>query len=230
MKGKAWKIVALVCALLVAGLLIWNLTDRATVFVDGAPAKVSLSKSWKLRSLLVGVPEPAGAGCPFSPEYSVCVGGLTHCLSKDDCESVWIKELNVYYTLQQERFSRLEEELLKVWEDQLRPDVSNYSVATFEKKGEDGYKQITSEISSLYTFDSLCLCPMMDYVPQGDWLYRLVLGEGELELLFWENVVTANGKVYAPAEGVSSGSILNWAAGKYDSFHYELEKSEGHRH
>jgi len=68
MKKKVGKILLLVLGIILAGLLIWNLTDCATVSIDGQTAKVSFADSWKLRTALI--PKEIhfdGAGCHFTP-------------------------------------------------------------------------------------------------------------------------------------------------------------------
>lgn len=227
MKKRVAKILLLIFGIILAGLLIWNLTDCAIVSIDGQTAKVSFADSWKLRTALI--PKEIhfdGAGCPFYTDYSVRVGGLTYCIATDDCETIWIKELNIYYSVSKERHTELDTQMLEHWSSKIRPAVSGYTFATFEKQGEKGYKLIDSEIASLYTFDSLRIRPAIEWAFEGDWLYRIVLNPGqeeELEILFGEKNLLVNGKVCTTAEGVSYETILKWISGKYQYFDYELE-------
>jgi len=229
MKKKVGKILLLVLGIILAGLLIWNLTDCATVSIDGQTAKVSFADSWKLRTALI--PKEIhfdGAGCPFYTDYAVRIGGLTYCIATDGCETIWLKELNLYYSIPKEKHTALDEQMLEHWSTKIRPAVSEYTFATFEKQGENGYKMITSEISSLYTFDGLRIRPALEWAFEGDWLYRIVLNpteftgrDGELEILFGEKNLLVNGKVCTTAEGVSYEDVLKWVSGKYQYFDYE---------
>lgn len=229
MKKRVVKILLLVFGVILAGLLIWNLTDRATVSIDGQTAEISFADSWKLRTALI--PKEIhfdGAGCPFYTDYSVRVGGLTYCIATDGCEAIWIKELNLYYSVLRENLVSLDAQMLEHWSTKIRPTVSEYTFATFEKQGEHGYKMITSEISSLYTFDGLRIRPAIEWAFEGDWLYRIVLNpneftgrDGELEILFGEKNLLLNGKVCTTAEGVSYEDVLKWVSGKYQYFDYE---------
>lgn len=114
--------------------------------------------------------------------------------------------------------------------DTSRETIPDSSVATFEYKDDDGYKLITSEISSLDTFDSLLLKPT-DAEFTGEWIYRIVFNPNEYSnyteefiILFGEESVLINGKNYV-GEYVPYLEILNWASAKYEFFDYELIKS-----
>lgn len=226
MKKKILFAFLLTLALALVSLLAWNLTALATVTVDGLSAQVSFSESWQLRSAL----RPKKllfyiAGCPFSTEYAVSMGGLTYCISLDDCETVWVKEPNLYYTLSREDHDALEMLIREHWNKKLKPAVSERSSAIFQKQGEKGYKRITGEIASLYTFDSLRLRPVMEWGFDGDWLYRILLDPGkdtEMEILIGEKNLSINGKVCYTAEGVPYEEILNWVNEKYAFFDYPL--------
>lgn len=114
MKKKILKVTLLICGILLIGLLVRNLTDCATVSVDGQTAEISFSDSWQLRATLM--PEEicfGGSGCPFYTDYSVRIGGLTYCIAMDDCETVWVKELNLYYSVPKEQHAKLEEKMLE---------------------------------------------------------------------------------------------------------------------
>lgn len=100
MKKKTAKTFALLLLAFLALLLIWNLTDCATVYIGEQKADLSFSESWKIRSLLSAKKyEFIQYGCPFSENYSVKVGGLTYCIATDDCNTIFIRELNIYYTI-----------------------------------------------------------------------------------------------------------------------------------
>lgn len=229
MKKNLLKIAFFICGAVLAALLIWKLTDPATVTVDGQSTQVSFAESWQLRAALMADSICFdGAGCPFSTAYSVNIAGLTYCIAQDGCNTIWIKERNIYYTVERKRHQKLEELMLTHWSEKIRPKVSQYTFATFEKKGDVGYKFITSEISKLYTFDSLPLRPAMGWSFEEDWLYRIVLNpdsftgrKGELEILFGEKNLSLNSKICVPPANVSYEEILNWAAAKFEAFDYE---------
>lgn len=231
MKKKALKITLLICGILLVGLLAWSLTDRAVISVAGQTAEASFSDSWALRALLqMQKTDFTKYGCGFSPDYSVRIGVLTYCVAKDDCNSIWIKELNLYYTVQREKHANLKEKLVAYWASSIRTTVSESTFAAFEKRGENGYKIISSEISTLYTFDSLRIRPAIEQGSIGDWLYRIVFNpnvctgqENELVILFGASNLSVNGQICTAAEGVSYSDVLKWAAAKYDHFDYALQ-------
>ena len=114
--------------------------------------------------------------------------------------------------------------------DTNRKTISNFTIATFEHKDDDGYKLITSEIDSLDTFDSILLKPT-DAEFTGEWIYRIIFNPSEYSknteefvILFGEESVLINGKNYV-GENVLYSEILNWASEKYEFFDYELIKS-----
>lgn len=85
---------------LVAVLLIWSLTDCATLRAKGKTVELSFSDTWLFRSLLtMKETEFTTYGCGFSESRSIQIGGLTYCLAQDDCNTVYIKELDFYYTI-----------------------------------------------------------------------------------------------------------------------------------
>ncbi len=111
--------------------------------------------------------------------------------------------------------------------DTEREAVSEFAVATFEYKNDDGYKLITGEINSLDTFDSLRLKPSETEF-QGDWIYRIIFNPSEYSknteefiILFGEQNISINGKAYT-GDNVPYSKILNWAEEKYKYFDYEL--------
>ena len=109
-----------------------------------------------------------------------------------------------------------------------RPSVSHAPAATMEFAEDTGYKLITSEIGTLRSFDSLLIEPS-DEEFSGEWVYRLVfnpkamaLNGEEIVVLFGEKNLSINGQTYTGADGVDYRDILDWAAGKYQYFDYEL--------
>lgn len=113
-----------------------------------------------------------------------------------------------------------------------RPTVNGASVAKFEyaEEVDDGYKLITSEIASLYTFDSLSIT-ISDDNGSFDWIYQITFNPKELVeqgnqivVLFGEDVISINGQNYIPADGTDYSGVLDWATNKYQSFDYELQK------
>ena len=108
-----------------------------------------------------------------------------------------------------------------------RERVSDFAVATFEYIEDDGYKLITSEIDSLDTFDGLLLKPA-DVEFDGEWIYRIIYNPAkysknteEFVILFGAECVSVNGTTYI-GDGAAYSGILDWAAGKYKFFDYEL--------
>ena len=100
MRKKHIKVVYFILLFLVAVLLIWNLTDCATLRVGGKTAELSFIDSWQLRSLLtMKKTDFIEYGCGFSENRSIKIGGFTYCLAEDDCNSVYIKELDFYYII-----------------------------------------------------------------------------------------------------------------------------------
>jgi len=109
MRKKHIKVVVIILLCLVAVLLIWNLTDCATLRVGGKTAELSFSDSWQLRSLLImEKTDFIEYGCGFSENRSIKIGGLTYCLAKDDCNSVYIKELDFYYIIPEANHVKLD--------------------------------------------------------------------------------------------------------------------------
>ena len=95
---------------LVAALLVWSLTDRATLRVGGKTAELSFSDTWQLRSLLtMKETEFTTYGCGFSERRSIKIGGLTYCLAEDDCNTVYIKELDFYYVIYEANHKKLDQ-------------------------------------------------------------------------------------------------------------------------
>ena len=85
-----------------------NLTDRATVVSGDVSAKCSLQDSWRFRVALF--PEEihiVGLACSVSEKFSIKMGGLTYCLATDDCDSVYIPELNLYYSVSPDNHKKL---------------------------------------------------------------------------------------------------------------------------
>ena len=106
------SVVLLVC--LFSALLIWNLTDCAALCVNGKETKISFSDSVQLRRLLImKETDFIEYACGFSEDYSIKIGGLTYCLAQDDCNSVYIKELDFYYGIHESNHIKLHELLLK---------------------------------------------------------------------------------------------------------------------
>ncbi len=109
-----------------------------------------------------------------------------------------------------------------------RETVSEFPVATFEYKEDNGYKLITSEIDSLDTFDGLRLKPVeIDF--NGEWIYRITFNPQEYSMnteefvvLFGEDCVSLNGVTYIADDNVSYSDILSWAEAKYKFFDYDL--------
>lgn len=111
-----------------------------------------------------------------------------------------------------------------------RESVSDFTVAAFEYRDDDGYKLITSEIDSLDTFDSLLLKPTETEF-SGEWIYRIVYNPSEYSknteefvILFGEESVSINGKNYI-GDDVPYSEILGWASSKYEFFDYELTEN-----
>ena len=107
------KAVAILLVCILAMLLIWNLTDHATVCVGGRTVEVSISESWQLRTLLLmKETDFVVFGCPFSADFSIRMDGLTYCIAQDDCETVYIPELGFYYKTHKDNHRQLREIML----------------------------------------------------------------------------------------------------------------------
>ncbi len=110
MNRRKWiKISVAVLACVVAFLLVWSLTDRATAYADGQTAEISFVDSLRLRRLLSIRKTEVSLRCGFSEELSVEMGGLTYYLAQDDCESVYVKELRLYYSISAKNHKKLHE-------------------------------------------------------------------------------------------------------------------------
>lgn len=111
MKHRKWLkavIIFLVCITIT--LLVWNLTDCAVLVDDNQTAEISYDDSQRLRKLLsVERIQGGPLRCMFSEDFSVKMGGLTYCLAQDDCDSVYIKELNLYYSITNTNHEKLHE-------------------------------------------------------------------------------------------------------------------------
>lgn len=103
---KKRKNILLVLVSLVAVLLIWNLTAPAQFQGEA----LSFSDSWRIRTLLmIKTTDFIEYGCGFSEDYAVKIGGLTYCLAEDDCNTIYIPELNFYYEIFAENDEQLHE-------------------------------------------------------------------------------------------------------------------------
>ena len=143
---------------LVAVLLIWNLTDCATLRVGGKTAELSFSDTWQLRSLLIVEEHSlAGYGCGFSESRSIQIGGLTYCLAQDDCNSVYIKELDFYYTIPEACHKILDRLILEYTNDII-------SVPSTSEKSDDAVLSYASwtEDERIYT-NSLNITEMKNH-------------------------------------------------------------------
>ena len=111
MKHRKWLktvIVFLVCTII--ALLVWNLTDCAVLVDDNQTAEISYDDSQRLRKLL-SVEKIHGGPlrCMFSEDFCVKMGGLTYCPAQDDCNSVYVKELDLYYSITDTNHEKLHE-------------------------------------------------------------------------------------------------------------------------
>lgn len=96
MSKRRSKAVAIVLVCILAVLLIWNLIEHAE-FND---EELSCLDSWRVRTLLMlKETDFIEYGCPFLEDYSIKPGGLTYCLGQDDCNTVYIPELDFYYEI-----------------------------------------------------------------------------------------------------------------------------------
>ena len=108
------KLFVIIIRCLIALLLIWNLTDGATLRVGNKTADISFGDSLQLRwLLLMQKTNFFEYGCGFSESYSIQIGGLTYCLAQDDCNAVYIKELDFYYVIYEGNHEKLHELLAK---------------------------------------------------------------------------------------------------------------------
>lgn len=113
-----------------------------------------------------------------------------------------------------------------------RISVRDTAAASFEfiDDRDKGCKLFTSEIATLWTFDSLNLKPSEEEF-SGDWIYRIIFNPesimpngNEIVILFGENNLSVNGKTYVAGDGADYSGILNWAKWKYDYYDYELRQ------
>lgn len=105
---KSFKYLFVFLIVVLLGFSVWHFTDSATFNANGKAVDIGFSDSWQLRTSLA-INNAAGYEyrCGFSPDYSVEMGGLTYCLAQDDCGSVYVKELDLYYEISSERHARL---------------------------------------------------------------------------------------------------------------------------
>ncbi|MBE6561998.1 MAG: hypothetical protein E7662_12825 [Ruminococcaceae bacterium] len=105
-----------------------------------------------------------------------------------------------------------------------RISVHKTHAASIEYAGEAGYRLITSEVSKLWSLDSLLIEPTEEPF-SGDWIYRLTYEPDffmeygrNIVVLFGEKNLSLNGETYTAAPGVDYADILAWAEGKYKYF------------
>lgn len=108
MRKKILTVTAVVVLATVAVWLLWNLTDCATLRLGDKSTELSFSESWQVRLNLI--PKQISLGgycCPFSEKMSFRMGELSYWIASDGCESVYIPELNLYYTISQDNMKAL---------------------------------------------------------------------------------------------------------------------------
>ena len=108
MKKRIWICVLIAIFTFFSLVAALNSTDRATAVSGDVSAKCSFQDSWHFRMALF--PEEihsVGFACPVSEKFSVRMGGLTYCLATDDCDSVYIPELNLYYSVSPDNHEKL---------------------------------------------------------------------------------------------------------------------------
>lgn len=113
MKKRIIIIITILLLLLLcvfAAFWAMNFTDTATAIDNDVTVEISVTDSWKLRDAL-SVKEIRfdGAGCPFYDDYCIKMDGLTYMIAEDDCEAVYIPELNIYYLISSEDHVKLHE-------------------------------------------------------------------------------------------------------------------------
>ena len=114
MKKKMVKTVVIVLVCIFALQLVWSLTDRGVYCAGGKTGELSFADSLRMRSLLVmKETQFYEYACGFSVAYSVKIGGLTYCFAQDDCNTVYISELEFYYTIFENNHEQLHEVLSK---------------------------------------------------------------------------------------------------------------------
>lgn len=114
MRKKRIKVAVIILLCLAAMLLIWNLTDCATLRVGNKTTDISFGDSIQLHwLLLMKETNFYEYACGFSEDYSIQIGGLTYCLAQDDCNTVYIKELDFYYVIYEGNHVKLHELLSK---------------------------------------------------------------------------------------------------------------------
>lgn len=108
MKKDFIKIAAIAIIALALILVIWNLTDCASLNAGGKTAHLNFADSWRLRlSLLIDSTDSPDHSCGFTEQYSVQLGGLTYYLAQDECTSIYIPELDFCYSVSEKNHEAL---------------------------------------------------------------------------------------------------------------------------
>lgn len=114
MKKKRTKVLVTILLCFVAAMLIWNLIDSATLRIGNQTENISFIDRLQIRwLLLMKETDFYEYGCDFSEDYAIEINGLTYCLAQDDCDTVYIKELDFYYVIFKGNHARLHEILSK---------------------------------------------------------------------------------------------------------------------
>ena len=108
MKRRIWICVVTGVLSFLSLVLSLNLTDPAIAISGEKSAACSQNDSWRFRMALIPKKiDIVGLACPVSESFSVKMGGLTYCLATDDCESIYIPELNLYYSVSRANHDKL---------------------------------------------------------------------------------------------------------------------------
>lgn len=90
----------LILACFIAAMWIWCETDCATLCAGSRRIDISWEDTEQLRELLqIRTIHFDGAACGFREDDAVKIGCLTYCFARDDCNTIYIKELNLYYSI-----------------------------------------------------------------------------------------------------------------------------------
>ena len=127
MNKKIIKIAAisLACVTLcvLAILLVCHLTDCGTVRIDGQSIELSSEETSHFRKALKRDAKASSSGgfglytsygCGFSENFSIRIGGLTYCFGKDSCPSVYVVELDYYYSTSNENHEEIHRLLAEI--------------------------------------------------------------------------------------------------------------------
>lgn len=127
MNKKTIKVVAILLACValcvLAILLVWYLTDCGTVRIDGQSIALSSEEMVHFRKSMKRDAKASSTGgfgfytsygCGFSEDFSIRMGGLAYCFGKDSCPSIYVVELDYYYSTSNENHEEIHRLLTEI--------------------------------------------------------------------------------------------------------------------